>query len=91
MPDAAIEAYKAGLDYTEPTGKNVRRAKVSYEFVTDPNNPQGPPRQRRVIEAADPRGGLFGKWFKSEKTAPVPRLAPVPVSLPLRYERESSG
>ena len=61
MPDAAIEAHKAGLDYTEPTGKNTRKAKVSYEYVVDPNNPHGPPRQRRVIEAADSGGeGCLG-------------------------------
>ena len=73
MPDAAIEAYKAGLDYTEPTGKNTRKAKVSYEYVVDPNNPHGPPRQRRVIEAGD-SGEKLSKWFKGEKT-----ITPVPV------------
>jgi hypothetical protein len=72
MPDPAIEAYKAGQDYTEPTGKGVRKARVSYEWVTDPNNPLAPPRQRRVIEAAD-SGGKFGKWFKGgEKITAVP-------------------
>jgi hypothetical protein len=75
MPDAAIEAYKAGLDYTEPTGKNTRKAKVTYEYVVDPNNPHGPPRQRRVIEAGD-SGGKLSKWFKGEKT-----ITPVPVSI----------
>jgi hypothetical protein len=73
MPDAAIEAYKAGLDYTEPTGKNTRKAKVTYEYVVDPNNPHGPPRQRRIIEAGD-SGGKLSKWFKGEKT-----ITPVPV------------
>lgn len=76
MPDAAIEAHKAGLDYTEPTGKNIKKAKVHYEYVFDPNNPHAPPRQRRVIGAAD-SGGLFGKWFKGEKPTTI---APVPVS-----------
>jgi hypothetical protein len=75
MPDAAIEAYKAGLDYTEPTGKNTRKAKVTYEHVVDPKNPNGPPRQRRVIEAGD-SGGKLSKWFKGEKT-----ITPVPVSI----------
>jgi hypothetical protein len=73
MPDAAIEAYKAGLDYTEPTGKTTRKAKVTYEYVVDPNNPHGPPRQRRIIEAGD-SGGKLSKWFKGEKT-----ITPVPV------------
>jgi hypothetical protein len=68
MPDPAIEAFKAGMDYTEPTGKGVKKAKVSYEFVVDPNNPHAPPRQRRVIETADSGGGIFGKLFKGEKT-----------------------
>lgn len=80
MPDPAIEAYKAGQDYTEPTGKGVRKAKVSYEWVRDPNNPHAPPRQRRVIEAAD-SGGMFGKWFKGggggEKITPIP-VRPAP-------------
>jgi hypothetical protein len=62
MPDPAIEAHKAGLDYTEPTGKGVRKAKVSYEWVRDPNNPSAPPRQRRIIEAA-PKKGMFEKLF----------------------------
>ena len=62
MPDPAIEAYKAGLPYTEPTGKGTRKARISYEWVVDPNDPTAQPRQRRVIEPAS--GGGLSKWFK---------------------------
>lgn len=63
MPDPAIEAYKAGLPYTEPIGKGTRKARISYEWVVDPNDPTAQPRQRRVIEPASGGGG-FSKWFK---------------------------
>jgi coproporphyrinogen III oxidase len=80
MPDPAIEAHKAGLDYTQPTGKGIKKAKVSYEWVSDPSNPLAPPRQRRVIEAGNGgSGGIFSKWFGGgEKITPIP-VSPISV------------
>ena len=85
MPDPAIEAHKAGLDYAEPTGKSTRKAKVTYEYVIDPNNPHAPPRQRRVIEAGD-SGGKLSKWFKGEKT-----ITPIPVRTLFSHKGVTSG
>jgi hypothetical protein len=84
MPDPAMDAYKAGLDYTEPTGKGVRKAKVSYEWGKDPNNPNAPPRQRRIIEAA-PRKSMLEKLFGGENGGQGngggnQQFAPIPVS-----------
>lgn len=79
MPDPAIEAYKAGIPYTEPTGKGVPKARISYEWVLDPNDPTAQPRQRRVIEPAAKSGGL-GKWFKGSGgggTQPAYQQVPV--------------
>lgn len=82
MPDPAIDAYKAGMDYTEPTGKGIRKAKVSYEWVKDPNDPSAPPRQRRIIEPA-PKQSMFGKLFGSGSGglgSGVQQYAPIPAS-----------
>jgi len=85
MPDTAIEAHKAGLAYTEPTGKSTRKAKVTYEYVIDPNNPHAPPRQRRVIETGD-SGAKLSKWFKGEKT-----ITPIPVRTLFSHKGVTSG
>jgi hypothetical protein len=91
MPDPAMDAYKAGLDYTEPTEKGVRKAKVSYEWVKDPYNPNAPPRQRRIIEPA-PKQSMLGKLFgggnggqgdggRNQQFAPIPVSLPRPINL----------
>lgn len=83
MPDPAIEAYKAGIPYTEPTGKGIKKARVSYEYVVDPNNPSAPPRPRRVIEAGGGGGGGsggLGKWWKGGNGGGG--FKPVPVRCP---------
>lgn len=63
MPDPAIDAYNAGMAYTEPITtsfwgrKETPKGKVT--LVPDPLDPSAPP--RRVIDIDGSKGSWWGR------------------------------
>lgn len=66
MPDPAIDAYNAGLRYTEPKGPGVLGKKGKVKFEANPHDPSPPP--RRVIDLTQgDQGGIFGMFGNKDE------------------------